>query len=203
MDNLDEKIIAAKQSTLQKERTLETTNLKESSSPFKEVEILDGKLLITLPSNFSDMPQEYAEQKYPSGQRPEHIKSNPDTSVSIGFTLLDLPIPEDALEQEMNYMRTVLKKTNPAMQFYTSNIETLEQFKISWFDFKSYGIDEELYNIMFVGSIPPSKQQGTKESKALHGVFNCRYADYNEWSKIAVQILKSLKLKETEVSEND
>jgi hypothetical protein len=128
----------------------------------------------------------------PSELRPQCIKTSPDTATNIGMSILDVPISESNLEKDANDLKLVLKKTNPALQFYNTGLEELKSFKLAWFDFKSFGIDGDMYNIMFIAPV---------EGKMLHGIFNCAFEEYNDWKSPALQMLKSFKL--CDVSDND
>jgi len=51
------------------------------------------------------------------------------------------------------------------------------------FDFQSYGIDDEAYNIMYLASTGNSLIQGT---------FSCLYRDRIEWKRAALEVIKTV-----------
>ncbi|MCL1924633.1 MAG: hypothetical protein FWF50_03515 [Defluviitaleaceae bacterium] len=191
MDKTDEQIIALKNQQEKKDRDIlkDGAIINDNISHFKEVSILDSKLIIEVPNNFEEMNLEIAKIKYPSEQRPQYIMTNPSTSTNIGLSLLDHPINETQVEEGSDELKRVLKATNPAIEFYKSGVEKLEDLKISWFEYKSYAIDDQMYNIMFVSSY---------EGKFLHGNFNCRFSEHTEWREPALTIIKSLKINKKE-----
>jgi len=59
-----------------------------------------------------------------------------------------------------------------------------EPFTLGWFEFKSYGLDKNVYNLMFITRI---------DGKMLHGGFNCDYDDTLEWRDAAHQMIASIR----------
>ena len=186
MDKLDEKIISMRKQQKNQNINIEKgVYIDHSLIEFVEVEAFDGQITVLIPSSFKDIPTEHAKIKYPSESRPQIIKTLPnDTSVNLCLSLIDCPITEQSLEDDAREMKNLLKKTNPAMEFYKSNIEQLEDFKLAWFEFKSFAIDGQMFNIMFVA---PAHGQ------MLQGVFNCFFDKIETWQKPALEIIKSLK----------
>lgn len=84
---------------------------------------------------------------------------------------------EDALGQ----FKAVIRKVNPAFIFYDFVVESDKA--LGWFDFKSYGLDEQIYNVMYLLPV---------EGKLMHGIFNCLYRDILEWKEAVHQIMMSV-----------
>ncbi|MOA12793.1 hypothetical protein D3C78_1328140 [compost metagenome] len=80
-------------------------------------------------------------------------------------------------------MRDVVKKMNPSNVFYQTNVETVNDRKIGYFDFKSPALDGFLYNIMFFLAL---------DGKAVMGTFCCSYKDIADWRDAAMQVIKSV-----------
>ena len=196
MDNLDEKILSLRnqQQKNQNSNIEKGAFINYSLVKFIEAEALDGQFTVLIPSNFVEMSPEQARLKYPSELRPQCIKTTPDTSVNLCLNLIDYPANEETLKFDADEMKRALKNTNPATEFYKSGIEQLEDFKLAWFEFKSFAIDGQMFNIMFTA---PAK------GKMLQGVFNCLFEDSESWQKIALQMIKSIKyMKSNEEIEN-
>ena len=138
---------------------------------------------IILPTNFSDMPLAMAKVKYPSEQRPDIIKMNVESDINFTFKLLEFPHAEQNLEQIIHYFYQVIQKTQPANVFYEKDFLPIMGKKLGWFDFKSHGIDQKLYNLMYVIPI---------KDKLLHGIFNCPYAKSKVWKSVALSVISSL-----------
>lgn len=183
MDYLDEEVMQfRKNAKKSKYNSLETgMYIKDELVHFKEVHVLDGKVSIMLPDTFVDMPHEIAKIKYPSEQRPQVIKMNNDTSVNFTFSLYDTPFNERQIESALSQFQRIILKVNPAFIFYDFII--IEEKNIGWFDFKSYGLDEQMYNVMYITPI---------EGKLMHGIFNCMYRDILEWKDAVRQVMLSV-----------
>jgi hypothetical protein len=143
------------------------------------------KFKVLIPTNFVTMPLSIAKLKYLSEQRPQYIKTSLDTSTNFAISLYDFKMNENHIDKEASSLKGVLKKTNPSMQFYEEGLEKLEGFNLAWFDYKSFAIDSQLYNIMFIGAV---------DGKMLHGVFNCVFGDIEEWKNPALQMMKSISI---------
>ena len=97
-------------------------------------------------------------------------------------------------------MKKVIKTIQPATVFFdekyidmAGNIADSQgeaehivegRMNISYFDYKSPAIDEQIYNFMFFAPL--------KET-ILHGVFNCRYRDADIWKDIFIQVADSVR----------
>jgi len=186
MDNLDEKILSLRnQQQKNQNSNIETgAFINYSLVKFIEAEALDSQFTVLIPSNFVEMSLEQARMKYPSELRPQCIKTSPDTSVNLGLNLIDYPATEESLAFDINEMKNALKSTNPSIEFYESGIEQLEDFKLAWFEFKSFAIGGQMFNIMFTA--PANGQM-------LQGVFNCLFEQYDMWQKPALQMIRSIR----------
>lgn len=134
-----------------------------------------------LPDTFVDMPVNLAKLKYMSEQRPQIIKTSLDTTVNFTFSLYDIQLSEKNIDSTIHQFKELIQKVNPAYVFDEIVIE--KERNIGWFDFKSYGIDEQIYNIVYVKPIG---------GRLLHGVFNCTCRDNVEWKDAALQVIYSI-----------
>ena len=191
---LDTKIVEYRNKARKEKYSTPETGMyiKNELVSFDRIILFQGRLSIMLPVSFVDLPADMARVKYTSRQRPQIIKTSLDTTVNIGMSLLDAVIYEEQINKLKNYAQEALKRLNPAFVFYESTVET-KNIPLGWFEFKSYGLDTDMYNLMFISII---------EGKMLHGIFNCDYDDALEWREAARQIMYSiidLSKEETEV----
>lgn len=150
---------------------------------FERVDLFQKKMSIMLPTTFVNLPSNLAKLKYSSEQRPQIIKTSLDTTVNIGFNLINEKLLDSQIEALMIQIKSALKRMNPAFPFFDSRIEK-EPIALGWFEFKNFGYDKDVYNLMFITRI---------DGKALHGVFNCPYEDALEWRDAAHQMMASIK----------
>lgn len=152
---------------------------------FEEKNFLDEKLKMYIPKYFEDMPLEVRESKFPSGSRPEIIKSNDDGSVVITLKVIDSSLDEEHVEELKNEMRMVTKETNPANVFYEDGVLEVNSKNIGYFEFKSYSIDDYLYNLIYFLEF---------EGKTLMGTFSCKYDDCKEWRDIVLDMVNTIEV---------
>jgi len=198
MNKLDEKIISMKNQQRNKDIEIDIKKgvyIDHSFVQFVDSDVLGGSFTVMIPSAFREMTSEEARNKYHSELRPQCIKTSPDTSINLCISLIaDCPITEETMKLDAMEMKNALQKTNPAMEFYESGIEQLEDFKLAWFEFKSFALDGQMYNLMFLA---PAKGQ------MLHGVFNCMFESSDNWKEPALQMVKSIKYAEKSVESTE
>lgn len=156
--------------------------IKGKDMRLEEQYIFDKQVRIELPTDFINMPKDLAKYKYPSEMRPQIIKCNEDMSVSIAFNLFDAPAKEEELSNIAETFKNIISTMNPAVIMYDT-VEIEGRKKVIWFSYKSYALDDQVFNILFITAI---------HHKLLHGVFNCAIRDKEEWPDIMKEIMKSV-----------
>lgn len=183
MDYLDKQVLEFRKSAKKSRyNSIETgMYIKDRLVHFEKVHVLDGKVSILLPEGFVDMPSETARIKYPSEQRPQEIMTSDDGTVNFTFSLFEADFNEGQIEDALGQFKAVIRKVNPAFIFYDFVVETDKA--LGWFDFKSYGLDEQIYNVMYITPV---------NGKLMHGIFNCLYRDILEWKEPVHQVMMSV-----------
>ncbi len=191
MEYLDEQLLALKrQQKKEQYHSLETGfYIHDELVEFERVTIEPLLLSIMLPATFVTMPQSMVKVKYQSENRPQVIKTSLDTRVNFTFSLLSQPVRPEQIAPLAKQFKTVVQRVSPANVFYDLKEDrTGEEVPLCWFDYKGYAVDEQIYYMMYVtpwGS-----------NKLLHGTFNCRFRDKDEWKEAARQAILSLKMEE-------
>ncbi|WP_160690546.1 hypothetical protein [Clostridium sp. C2-6-12] len=161
---------------------------------FVETEFFDEKLKVYIPKDFEDMPLKARKFKYPSESRPDIIRCNDSGSTCITLKIINSPLDEEHVKKLKDGMKVIIKKTNPANVFYEDGVLEVDSKNIGFFEFKSYAIDDSLYNMMFFLVF---------EGKTLMGTFSCKHRDSKEWRDIVFQVIKTVRVvKENEGDEN-
>lgn len=147
---------------------------------FKEYEIFDRRIGVLLPEKFVDMPEEVKEFKYPKIGRPQIIKTNLDVSTNFSFNLFEETVDLEQARSLAIDFKLAIKKLNPAAVFYDeiSEVNTYG-LTVNMFDFKGYGLDEQIYNIVCVIALSKG---------ILHGIFNCPNNYMDDWKNAAYQV---------------
>ena len=192
MEYYDEKIVAARHIKRRDEYGDIESGLyiKDELIKFEKKLICRGKLEVMLPENFVPMLPEIAEIKYMSGERPEEIYMSIDTSVNFTFNYIQDLEPESDMRLAVGFIKHIIKSYHSDYVFYSESEEVEKDVIINWFDFKSFGIDDPAYNIMYLANI---------ENKLLQGTFSCLYNEKDEWKRVALEVIKSVKGYEKEV----
>ncbi len=184
MEYMDKQIIEMRNKN-RKKSLEEGIFIKGEFTEFEDVSLFDEKMTIKLPKTFIDMPMKLAKIKYPSNQRPQIIKTDLLGATNFTFNLFDEKVENTQLPDVASGFKSIIKKVNPANIFYEEKTEEIESgVVISWFDFKGYAIDTQIYYIYYVASI---------DGKLLHGIFNCMIEDLEEYKEIAFMVIKTIK----------
>lgn len=188
-ERVDEKILDFINAVEEKEARKDIYNgpvkINDRYYEFDETDFFDERFKMYIPKEFQDMPLEARKFKYPSENRPEIIRCNEDGSIAVTLKVIDSPLDEEHVEELNKGMKVVIKKTNPANVFFEDGILEVNSKNIGFFDFKSFAIDNSLYNLMFFLEF---------EGKTLMGTFSCKYSECEEWRDIAFQMVKTIKV---------
>lgn len=162
---------------------------------FTEYRLFDSRMCILLPDHFSDMDSENARKKYPSEQRPQIIKTNQSGTVNFTFSLIEEEVRPEQLNGLRDGFHKAIKRLQPADIFLDQGeVPAYDRF-CSWMDFRSYALDNDIYNLMFLCIIG---------GQLLLGMFNCPLREWMDWKEVLTQIMMSLKdLTEEEVYESN
>lgn len=190
MEYFDEEVISA----MHIKRREEYGNIEEglyiqnSLTLFHKVLLFEDKLSVMLPNKFVIMLPELIGTKYISEKKPDVIYTSLDGSVNFSFNLLVTSPSERDMSYAVNMLKTMIKNMNPAYVFFEDKtIESVAGNSISLIQFKSYGIDEAAYNILYLLSM---------NKYIIQGAFNCRYNDMEEWKRAAFEVIKTINLEE-------
>ena len=151
---------------------------------FEPCKLFNEKMQILLPKTFVDMPDKIARVKYISQDRPQIIKTDLLGSTNFAFNLFNQKVKKDELSKVADTFQAIIKKINPANVYYEKNTEDVGNLKLSWFDFKGYAIDSQIYYIYYVTSIG---------GNLLHGIFNCLIDDIQAYKEVAFLVIKSIR----------
>ena len=187
MEYIDKELLEAKWSSeRQKYTTLETGMYAgEELIEFIKVKIRDNNMYLWLPKTFVPMPESIKKAKYPSASAPDFIMTSLDTSVNIGFSLLDIVLQDDEEVKELcQQFRMAITNVNPAIKIQNIIKDNTKQGNdMSWFDFRGYGIDGQSYNRICLTRM---------KKKVFHGIFNCDIKERNNWIKIVDSIFENV-----------
>lgn len=184
MEYLDGFILELRKQKHSTEHPEDGMYIKGEKIMFAAIQLFDGKMELLLPDSFVDLPGKLAKIKYPSEYRPQIIKTNLLGDVNFAFNLFPQQVSSDQLSIAARTFAKMIKQMNPSTVFYDKATEDLGDTKLSWFDFKGYAMDGQLYYIYYVTSIG---------GNLLHGIFNCRMEDMQEYKEPAFLAIRSIR----------
>ncbi|SEJ89357.1 hypothetical protein SAMN05660742_12238 [Propionispira arboris] len=173
------------QEKIQSQNIYEGITVMDKYYEFKELDFFDDTLKIQIPTNFIDMPDEFARLKYPSSDRPQIIKTDDMGSINITMNLISQTIKDQEIPAVKEAMKDLLKRLNPSYLFLEEGVETIEEKPVGFFEFKSPTLGDALFNIMFFIEL---------NHNVMMGVFNCPYSQHRAWRPIARQIMQSMRI---------
>lgn len=107
-----------------------------------------------------------------------------DGSVNFTFSLVDQQISEEQIEPLTLQMQEIIRKSNPAAVFYWEEAALLDSgHPICMFDFKSFGVDGQMYNMVCFTPL---------SSGTLHGTFICLDEDAEDRKDFAWNAFKTI-----------
>lgn len=186
MEYFDEQILnAKKQQKRNQYHSIETGfYIKDELVEFERIGIPPIQISLMLPNSFLTMPPALMKVKYQSENRPQIIKTSLDTSINFTFSRLPQFIKNEQVSLAAKQFRLIIQKVNPANVFFDEGEVFVGTSTLCWFDYKSYAVDEHVYNLMYVMPL--------RGGAMLHGVFNCQHKDKDEWKGAALQAILSI-----------
>lgn len=141
--------------------------------------LFDGAVSMLLPDYFVQMPESLARLRYPSEHRPQLILTGRDPTENIGVSCIARNGRD--LQQSLAIMRASIRQAAPETVFYEIGKITAKNCEGHWFEYKSFTINDEAYNLQFLlGS----------EQTILLGVFNCSIRYFDEWKPFIIKALE-------------
>ena len=184
MEYMDEKILELRRQNKKSTSLEDGVYIKGELVEFEPCKLFDDSMEVMIPKTFVTMPKKIAKMKYPSDDRPKVIKTDLLGATNFCFNLFKQAVTADDLPEVVKAFRDMIKKVHPANVFYETGTEDIGDTKVSWFDFKGYAIDTQIYYIYYVTVI---------DGNLLHGVFCCMTEDIEHYKEVAFMVMRSIK----------
>lgn len=188
MEYFDEEILQAKREIeYLRHDSLETgIYVEDELITFSEITLPKTKISIYLPEQFIDMPDMVKDIKYPSKNAPDYVYTSLDSMVNFNFNILDMVMEDGDIQEMGSQFRNALCNVNPSIRIknQTDDEKTVGGNEMSWFDFKSFALDGQIYNRMYVIRM---------RNTVLHGIFNCPMRVKEQWADIAGKCFMTVK----------
>ncbi|MCX7419866.1 MAG: hypothetical protein NT013_10055 [Planctomycetia bacterium] len=148
-------------------------------------EILDGKVKLLIPKEFSVMSADMLEVKYPDAQRPTLVFTNEKGTVNLAFNHTKNKATAAAIPVFHRQTEAMMRRQIAAENWLASEMITLDE--LNWFrlDFRTPAVDTTIRNITLGTSL---------ENRILLVSFNTTTAEEEAWLPIGQQMIQSLRI---------
>ncbi len=151
----------------------------------EERTVLDGKLRLRLPMDFTIMAEDKLKLKYPSENRPSMAYTNKAGSVNVAINHTQDTLPEEYLPEFHEKVETMFQNLYPETTWYCSEFGTING--TDWFilELDTPTINVPVRNVMAFTSL---------EDRMLAVTFNVTKNIESEWMGAGYAIIESLEL---------
>lgn len=169
--------------------------IKEKRVEFSKQLFFDGILGIYLPDEFIDIPLELAKLKYPSENRPQIMKMSLTGEVNVLMNLLPVDLRGKNILDMRDTFKNIIHNTQPSSIFFEKdrieimNADNGSKGQLGWFDYISYVLDGQMYNM--VGCMSVGDQ-------LFHIVINSKASEVEIWKEVALQMFRSISIEKRE-----
>lgn len=148
-------------------------------------EVLDGKVKLLLPKEFSIMGAEMLEAKYPAAQRPTLVFTNEKGTVNLAFNHTKSKVTAAQLPGLHRQMQSMVRPQISAENWLASEMVTLNE--LAWFrlDFRTQATDTVIRNVTLGTNL---------ENRMLLVAFNVTESEEEVWFSIGQRMIESLRL---------
>ena len=150
---------------------------------FERKIIIENKLTMMLPKDFTEMTSEVAKMKYPSEERPNLILTDPSGTVNFWVSTTEEFLPEKEIENVRDQMFSMIQRLNPGIKPQQSGVEQIMSKTFAYIEYSNPAIEGKVYNLMFIFTI---------NDKMTIACFNCSTKEAKYWKSPMFEMMKSM-----------
>ncbi len=150
----------------------------------EEKKLYDDKIKIILPKNFKIMDKDLVASKYTLSNSPDYVYTSEDTTVNFNFSLEEVEILNDEIEEIRDIVLNEFKRIYPASNMENIEIIETEGKKIGTFSFVLPVLDGDLFNKIYLVPL---------KIGLLILTFSCDIFQKKEWENILNNIVLTLR----------
>ncbi|MEZ5069899.1 MAG: hypothetical protein R2751_02755 [Bacteroidales bacterium] len=147
--------------------------------------LLDDKVELKIPASFEIMSEEMTKTKYPSERRPTLIYTNETGEINVALNLTQNQASQEMINAYQESFVKTFKTLYPSAEWIETGVADINNRKVGYLELITPAIDTEIYNLMFFTDL---------DGKLLLCTFNCTIDSIDNWTPIAKEIMKSLKV---------
>ena len=128
---------------------------------FEDKALLDGKVTMRLPGDFTPRTREEIERVYFMGNSPQYVYSNSYLDFALALNWTSHEVPEDLLFDAAKNVRYMMERVGPKMRFLGEEKLDREEGKMVLFKLLANAIDGVSYMNMFCTCVEGRMLMGT------------------------------------------
>ncbi|MFT3945389.1 MAG: hypothetical protein QM763_00330 [Agriterribacter sp.] len=148
--------------------------------------LLDNKVEILMPKDFTAMSQENVLKKYPGANRPKLVLTDESTTVNLAFSVLENPADSSTIEAYRDAIKKSYKARFPTATWVSDGVTRINGKNVGYIKVIIEATDQKIFNYLFMTD---------SGGKLLLGTFNCLEKDMKSWLPVSEEIINSLKVK--------
>ena len=144
-------------------------------------QIVDEKFEIVAPKYLEPLEKNDIEKRFTSEQTPQVVLANTYHNDSVSFSFF---IGVRSLSEEIDVLKNELASLFPQNIFYGKGSVSSESGIVNWFDYKSFSLHNEIYQLLFLFDLP-------SEQRVL-GSFQCDFPSYESWHPCILAMIQTI-----------
>ncbi|MDO6762931.1 hypothetical protein [Agarivorans sp. 1_MG-2023] len=117
------------------------------------IKMLDGKVTISTPEDFTPMPQELVEIKYPSSRRPTDVLTDETTQVTLAFNHTNNKMSKKELIKAHKGMSKMFHNLYPSAEWMRDEVIKQNGHPFIVFELVTPALDTQIHNIIYATSV--------------------------------------------------
>ncbi len=147
--------------------------------------VLNGKVTLLTPKEFTPMKKELLELKYPMSQRPSEVLSDSTGGVTLAFNHTNNAMTQNEVMEAHKAMSKMFHNLHPSAKWLRDETIVRDGSNFMVLEVITPAIDTHIHNIMYGTSV---------EGRFLLVAFNTTVEQSKKWLPVGKQIMSSLKL---------
>lgn len=145
--------------------------------------VIDGKLSLLVPEEFSEMDEETLQLKYPSERRPTLVYTNESGAINLAVNHTKDRMPQSEIDAFHKQMDAMFRNLYPSATWFNSGVIDINGRNWLTLNLRTPAIDTEIRNIMVGTSL---------DGRLLLVSFNVTKELEDQWLEPAEAIIQSL-----------
>ncbi len=154
---------------------------------FMDMELLDGRITMRLPGDFTPRTQEEISRAYFLRDQPQYVYSNPYLDFALALNWTEHQVSRDTLFEAARNVEYVLDRVGPKTQFLGKHQLKREEGNLAICQLLANALDGVTYMVMFFASV---------EGRLLMGSLSFDQKLSRRLAPLADEIVRSLHIRE-------